>query len=110
MQTTRPQISEVRTLLKRMLDEGNMTREHYLKCVISLAYEAAVDGDLATAKSFLGECDDAYLRDTLPQQMRDDANFCEVAVFVAERLSESGISHESQDDRLLESLGGVGKA
>jgi hypothetical protein len=84
------EIDEQYVVLKHLYEEGTMGADIFMKCVIALAYEHAILGELEDVRILVNDCTEAYLNDVMPQQMRDDPTFFRLALFVAEKLSVPG--------------------
>lgn len=91
----RPQVEEMHAVMRDMLAKGHMPKDKYLKYVLSLAYEYAMEGELVDARTLVKECDEKYLSETLPLQMADDPVFHEVVLWVAKKLAESGVGESA---------------
>lgn len=104
----RPQVEEMHALIRSMRDKGQMTQGQYLKCVLSLAYEYALAGEMADATHLVKECDESYLSSILPEQMRADPVFHEVAFKVAMVFAQEGT--QKADEPIVMTSKEVGRA
>jgi hypothetical protein len=99
---TRVQIDEQYGILKRMYQDGRLPKPSYMKCLVALAYEHAVLDEMEDVRVLLSQCDESYLTEHLPAQMREDSTFHQVALYVARKLSSSGgVSMVSDEDLML---------
>lgn len=79
-------------------DKGLLPDENYYKCMVSLAYEYAIDGNMDKVKSMLAPIPADYYNTTMQQQMQDDPDFMDVASGVAQAIVDHGLAEDSPVD------------
>ncbi len=93
-------LDDTHVALRKMFSDEAITDEVYYKNVIALCMRWIALGRMEDAVGMVTELPAEYVRNVLPEQMRDDPAFRSVAIGVARRLAQNPLELDEDDVEL----------